>query len=248
MKIFIAIGTHYAHPTELRRYCATLPGAREAAVGMVNLLRRDIDRDRLPPVPPVRWDEGLLEAQRRRLAQLDLPSETLDTETIAAEAGCDVQIIEAVLEAHHLLPALDDRELATILAALRLLQEQGCPDHLTDIATEGFSLDTMADDEIDALCERLNIGDTPHMLPHIVVAIDGGLVSGVVADRAVIMRTVDYDTEGAADEEVTLVPQDDRDPVEAIVGCWSDDAVLVDPDWITALENVLTNNMPAEDA
>lgn len=239
MKIFIAIGAHYAHPNELRRYCGTLPGSREAAVTMVNLLRSDIHSDILPPVPAAQWEEGLLQAQRQRLAQHDLDTSDLDTEALATAAECGVWIVEAELEGHQLLPALDDHELATILAALRLLQEQGCPEHLTDIATEGFSLDPMAADEIDDLCERLNIGGTPHELPHVVVALEGGLVSGVVADRPIILRTVDYDTEGADDDEISLVPQDNRDPVAAIVACWSDDAVLVDPTWIVDLETSL---------
>ena len=164
MKIFVAIGVHYAHPTELRRYCGTLPGAREAAVTMVNLLRSDIDSDILLPVPAAQWEEGLMQAQRQRLAQQDLDSSDLDTEALSTAAECGVWIVDAELEDHQLLPALDDRELGTILAALRLLQKQGCPDHLTDIATEGFSLDPMARDEIYDLCERLNTGGTPHEL------------------------------------------------------------------------------------
>lgn len=239
MKIFVVTGVHYSHPTELGRYYATLPGAREAAVDMVNMLRGDIDAGRLLPVTTAQWNEGLLEAQRHRVEQLGLEPDSLDTETIALHAECDVRIVEAQLEGHQLLPALDDRELATILAALRLLQEQGCPAHLTDIATEGFSLDPMAGDEIDDLCERFNTGGTPYSLPHVVVALDGGLVSGVVADRPILLRTVDYDIEGASDDEVTLIPQDGHDPVEAIVACWSDDAVLVDPSWIAELEHAL---------
>ncbi len=54
--------------------------------------------------------------------------------------------------------ALNNRELATILAALRYWQREGLmsagAEH--DIATDGDTLREMNADEIDSLCERLN--------------------------------------------------------------------------------------------
>jgi len=57
-------------------------------------------------------------------------------------------------------PALDDRELATVLAALRYWQREGwiSGGHEHDIATNGDTLEPLGADEIDALCERLNAG------------------------------------------------------------------------------------------
>jgi hypothetical protein len=56
---------------------------------------------------------------------------------------------------------VSERELATILAALRLWQREGhrlgdCED---EIATDGQTLDRLTDTEIDLLCERLNFGE-----------------------------------------------------------------------------------------
>lgn len=58
-------------------------------------------------------------------------------------------------------PGLTPRELGTVLAALRLWQRLNGPpaDDLMDIATDGGTLTPLDDDEIDALCERLNGGE-----------------------------------------------------------------------------------------
>lgn len=54
---------------------------------------------------------------------------------------------------------LDRAELATILAALRLLQSMSqLPASLNEIMTDGGALAPLSLDQIDALCERLNTG------------------------------------------------------------------------------------------
>jgi|GEM_PF-1796217 len=56
---------------------------------------------------------------------------------------------------------VDDRELATLLAALRCYQRLGLPnddDTMKDIATDGGRLEPLTDMAIDQLCERLNFG------------------------------------------------------------------------------------------
>jgi hypothetical protein len=68
---------------------------------------------------------------------------------------------------------VDPREFATILAALRFWQrtglscdhygngnDAGClvlPPEENDIATDGSTLEPLGEDEIDELCERLNL-------------------------------------------------------------------------------------------
>jgi hypothetical protein len=57
---------------------------------------------------------------------------------------------------------LDNREHATVLAALRYWQRKGLMDDPVaelDIASDGGTLDPLAADEIDALCEGLNHND-----------------------------------------------------------------------------------------
>jgi hypothetical protein len=62
---------------------------------------------------------------------------------------------------------LASRELATVLAALRLWQQtvnrldSDCEDGLADIATDGGAFEPLDEDEIDGLCERINGGDDP---------------------------------------------------------------------------------------
>ena len=51
---------------------------------------------------------------------------------------------------------LSDRELATVLAALRLWQRSRHPLDLEEIATDEGSFDCLDTDEIDSLCERVN--------------------------------------------------------------------------------------------
>jgi hypothetical protein len=51
---------------------------------------------------------------------------------------------------------LDNRELATVLAALRRLQATEPAPAILDIATNGDEFVRLNDQEIDELCERLN--------------------------------------------------------------------------------------------
>lgn len=55
---------------------------------------------------------------------------------------------------------LDNVELATVLAGLRIIQRSGVPDDIEDVATCGGEFGVLGDDEIDALRERLNTGAT----------------------------------------------------------------------------------------
>jgi hypothetical protein len=55
------------------------------------------------------------------------------------------------------LPDVDRRELATLLAALRLLQAApALPPEIEEIDTEQGDFERLDDEEIDAPCERLN--------------------------------------------------------------------------------------------
>ena len=52
---------------------------------------------------------------------------------------------------------VDRYELATLLAALRLLQQApALPREIEEIATEEGDFDRIDDEQIDALCERIN--------------------------------------------------------------------------------------------
>jgi hypothetical protein len=62
--------------------------------------------------------------------------------------------------------AVDDRQLATILAALRFHQDENLQSSgnildraIREIATDGGRLETLGFEDVDQLCERLNLGD-----------------------------------------------------------------------------------------
>ena len=57
---------------------------------------------------------------------------------------------------------MNARELATVLAALRLYQQQlemnggAPPQDVEDVATNGYKFESMSSEEIDEFCERMN--------------------------------------------------------------------------------------------
>src|ERR1039457_3492447 len=126
--------------------------------------------------------------------------------------------------------ALDKRQTATILAALRYWQREGLMSsgHEQDIATEGNSMNALDAEDIDALCEQINVAPDPAI---IVVGCEGGLVQGASSNiEGLSMIVLDYDTEGAGDDEITEVPQSDTVELEpAIVGLHT---VAHDVPWI----------------
>jgi hypothetical protein len=90
---------------------------------------------------------------------------TCDTGTAAWGEAMDhwFNNAEIVVRSSDEIPALTNRELGTVLAALRTYQEADIeaagdlPEHILDIATDGDSFERLTHDEIDDLCERLNV-------------------------------------------------------------------------------------------
>jgi len=133
----------------------------------------------------------------------------------------------------------DKRKTATILAALRYWQREGLMSsgHEQDIATDDDTLQSLSRPEIDVLCEQINIVDEPIT---IVVGCEGGLVQGASSNvEDIRMIVLDYDTEGADEDEVTDVPQSSEGPgtaedVHAVVGLWD---VEHNPSWVKAVSD-----------
>ena len=238
MQIHAVTGTHFSNPSEIRRYFTEKADADAAASVLVNKLRREIDPDGLPPIEPEQWPVGLAEAQRAYLERIGARTNDADSGSLAERAGFDVQIEEAELDGVSSL-AVDDRELGTIFAALRGHQQRACPPDLLDIATNGGKHSPLAPLEIDMLCQRLFCDALILATARIVVALDGGLVQGVVADRPIQLFVVDYDVEGADQSELSLIPQDGRPAVPAAVNSWALNGICMDPDWINAVERAL---------
>lgn len=72
--------------------------------------------------------------------------------------------------------------------------------------------------------------------PRLAVVLEGGIIHAVVSDNAVDMAVavIDYDIEGAADDELSSVPQGDGTCVDAVVGCWNAAPAAIDLDAVFA--------------
>ena len=82
---------------------------------------------------------------------------------------------------------INDAELASILAGLRLLQSsQTCPPAVEAIATNDGELSALDSTEIDALCERINGAEKLDIL----VFMEGGNHPVGVLESAIRWRTV----------------------------------------------------------
>jgi hypothetical protein len=125
-------------------------------------------------------------------------------------------------------------------AGLRLLQSRGCPVELLDVATGGGDHLILSQGATDALCERLK-GDVRPYPQRVIIALEGGLVSGVVADQPIVLRTIDYDVEGVPEDELTEIPQGNGRTASAVAGNWSD-SLSIDKGWLDDAFAVLSRD------
>ncbi len=235
MDIFVANGTHFSQPSKITSYHACEREARIAATRLVNQLRVDLDSDALPPIDTSSWEMGLIAVQCRHLAALGIDISDMDHDDLADAAGCDVWIERAELQGLSVL-ALNDRELSTVLAALRDHQRRHCGSALDDVASNLGRHEPLTLDEIDGLCMRINgTGPFPPEA-NVVIELDGGLVQGIIADRPITMRVVDYDVEGADPDDLLLVSRDNGGPVPASVSSWAVEDACINPEWIARLD------------
>ena len=235
MDIFVANGTHFSQPSKIASYHTSEREAQIAATDMVNQLRADLDAKDLPPVDTSSWQLGLAGAQCHHLAELCIDFSDMDHDDLAEAAGFDVWIEKAELQGISVL-ALDDRELSTVLAALRDHQRRHCTSDPADIASNLGRHEPLSPNEIDYLCMRINDGTPLPVEANIVITLDGGLVQGIAADRPITVRVVDYDVEGADPDGLVMVPRDHGDPVPASVSGWTVESDCIDPEWIASLD------------
>lgn len=237
MDIFIVTAAHFAQASAVTSYHATEREAHIAAAEHVNLLRADLASETLPLVNHGCWQLGLLAVQLLQLEALGFDAADIDRRALADSSGLDVRIEKAELQGMSHL-ALDDRELSTVLAALRDHQRRYCPSGPADIAGDLGRHEPLSPDEIDDLCTRINSGAPLAPEANIVVTLDGGLVQGIAADRPITVRVVDFDVEGANPDDLVMVPRDEGDPVPASVSGWAVESVCIDPEWIASLDAV----------
>ena len=245
MDIFLVTSSRFSQASTITTYHASEREAIIAATERVNSLRANLDSQTLPPVHSSSWQLGLVGAQLLQLKLFGSNTVEVDHKLLADSAGFDVRIEKVELRGMSVL-AFSDRELSTVLAALRDYQRRSCPPDLADVASNLNRHKPLTADEIDDLCMRIN-DDTPLPLEaNIVVTLDGGLIQGIAADRPITVRVVDHDVEGADPDDLVMVPQDQGEPIPASVSSWAMESICIDPEWITSLDAAIAlGNQPA---
>lgn len=132
---------------------------------------------------------------------------------------------------------VDDRELAAVLAGLRHWQHfMGSTDCMRDfevelvreVAQNQGRCTALSVKEIEALCQRLNLSEPAR----IAVCLEGGIVQDVVTDSPALIGltvvTIDYDAEGADEQEISHVRQSDGTTDVAVCGYWETDQARID--------------------
>lgn len=140
-----------------------------------------------------------------------------------------------------------DRELATVLAALRLWQRGSCGTTGTQervleaahaelaIASDDERLVPLTAAEIDELCERLN---APQDLPTVVLSVEGAAIHKVVSNMPARCIILDADVQGSDWSGVTKVDGNETQVIDvgmgstAVPGCWSG---LLDPAYVAGI-------------
>lgn len=105
----------------------------------------------------------------------------------------------------------DNRELHTTIAALRYWQhhQSEYSEVFVGLATNDGACVALDENEINALCERINVSDTP---PRLVIEISGGLVQSVEIDgQGVSAEIRDYDVLYAQNDGDDVKTDDDGD-------------------------------------
>lgn len=111
---------------------------------------------------------------------------------------------------------MNDRELATVLAALRFWQEHPADSDACVGEEHSAAIEEIVDSggvprlnarQVDELCERLNTGDSA---PTIVVTFRDGIAEEVEAREPTTILTIDHDTDGAEDDDLHTLPNGDR--------------------------------------
>jgi len=105
-------------------------------------------------------------------------------------------------------PAMNPRELATVLAALRYWQDQVGGGPVPSIVREHFGsyLLPLTNPEIDALCERLNTAPEPE----VTIFVRGGIAEGYETSTPMKIKVHDYDVEAADPEFIKRDAQGDE--------------------------------------
>ena len=109
-------------------------------------------------------------------------------------------------------PNLSDRELATVLAALRYWQSK-LDEHLAPVDLDHFAeVDPLTSGEIDDLCERLNTREQEtSRIRTIRVTMEGGVIHNIDhIPKGIRVWVMDFDVEGVDESELKTNKAGDR--------------------------------------
>lgn len=110
--------------------------------------------------------------------------------------------------------AFDEREHATVLAALRHWQKDH-PHYVNELEREIAGDDPLSADEIDGLCEDFNMTSPVRLA----VTMEGGIIQEILTEDSCLFGVevviIDYDTEGADADQLTMIPQSDGKETKA---------------------------------
>ena len=111
----------------------------------------------------------------------------------------------------HKKTTLYDRELATVLAALRYWQSNLGKDQAPVDLDHFAEVDPLTTQEIDVLCERLNTGGSLSRIRTIRLTMEGGIIQSIDGiPEGIRVRVMDFDVEGVGENELKTAQSGDK--------------------------------------
>ena len=172
--------------------------------------------------------QGLLDFSVARPVTFGLGTSTLEAlQALDAQLLSQEEDVVAPRSAKRVHLLVNERELATILAALRFHQAEDLQagrilDHaIRDIATDGGKFEPLDAEEVHDLCERLNLGPgtavtgsggPPVEAPHVVISVTGGVADVQSKSEGVHVTILDYDVDSVPEEDGRISRDPDGHP------------------------------------
>lgn len=199
----------------------------------------------VPAFTAENWSDGLLTVQATRHAYVEGMEydearhdlESLSSDDVGDEIGLDVWIEEHDVVVPAPAASFPTKAIDNAMGALSNLIEQ-VEQMKGMFPDEDGTIEDAVDDAEAAILELRELSEGKTDATDIAVILDGGLVQHVTMRGGTTPRVfvVDYDTEGADDDDVCGVPQDNGEIVEAYVSEQSVDRKACAEFWDALIE------------
>ena len=236
MKLYIVKGEHPTVPGTPSKATFDKAEADRHAADMLTTIYKDVlidaaeDDDGVPVDFPAftaeNWRDDLLSVQATRHAYVEGMAydearhdlESLSSDDVGSEIGLDVWIEEHDVVVPAPAASFPTKPIDNAMGALSNLIEQ-VEQMKGMFPDEDGTIQDAIDDAEEAILGLRELSDGKPVTADIAVILDGGLVQHVTMRGGTMPRVfvVDYDTEGADNDDVCGVPQDDGEIVEAYV-------------------------------